>query len=192
MRLRNFEKIVGILIIALFILNMSNATSVFGLISFLAFLYAIFYFIFGLGIINNKKFKGAFKIESGIGIETGLSIGMSISISSIVLGFLFFHMNFPNVKINGLFGVVTGIIILILTIATKRKINPEVSKEIRKRLALFVIIGLVVVFLPKHTFLKIKHRNNPEFVEAVINAHKNPNDTTLWRKVEELETKMNK
>lgn len=165
-----------------------------GLLLFVSFsLLAMVYMFFGFALFNNSESSELFKSISHKKISTIRvigSIGTGLALSVSIQGVLFKIQSYPGALMMlsiGLFGLV---IIAIISLIKTQKDTGNYYSTILKRVVIFGIICTFLIFLPEKTWLNWKHPNNPEFVQAVLDAQVNPTNEELWDKVEEERVKM--
>ncbi len=107
-------------------------------------------------------------------------------LSILLIGILFTIQFWPNAKfflIVGMLSALAGFVSLYVGI---RDSLPLVFTRISQRLAIFLIIGLVLISTPRIKLFSFFHSNNPELVEAVRASWENPDDKELRKKVDEI------
>jgi len=154
---------------------------------------SVFYMYLGTAVFNNVQFKALFKKESYKGISTkriigGIGTGLALSVATI--GILFKLQSWPGASNQlkvGLFGLT---IILGISLFKFIKSYDTFYSNILKRVVSFGAICFILFVIPNKTWLDWKYPNNPEYVNAIINAQANPNDPALWEKVDIEREKM--
>jgi hypothetical protein len=63
--------------------------------------------------------------------------------------------------------------------------------RIFKRTAIFGGLGLILMLTPKTSWIELKYRNQPEYVDALKKAMADPDNKELWDNVETERQKMN-
>lgn len=188
------EIILGVISITTFLLNLllipeSSLLSVLSLSALSVFYMVLSFIIFNeiriIETLKNESFKGVSTMRLVGAILTGFALSMTI------FGLLF-KIQFwpePNVKLGtGLFGL---LIALIVGYIKYLKTKSAYYIKIFKRIAIYGGLGLILMLLPTETLLEIKHRNHPEYVEAVKKAMDEPENQELWEKVKEKRKKIN-
>ncbi len=147
-----------------------------------------FYFYLGVLLLNAISFKKMFKKDSYSSISVKRiigTIGAGVGISIVILGIMFktFHWPFANqnliIGISFLFIVITISLIKLLI-----KIN-DFYVKILFRTGIYTFLGLVFLFLPEYAIFELKNRRYPNYIEAVKNLDKNPEDPILREKERE-------
>ncbi len=63
-------------------------------------------------------------------------------------------------------------------------------KTIAIRTVFYVLIGLLLLLLPSYTFIKIKYRDYPKYIEVVKKLEADPNNILLQQEEEKEYNKM--
>ena len=71
-----------------------------------------------------------------------------------------------------------------------KKSNDTYYPNILKRVAIFGVICIFLFAIPTKPWLNWKYPNNPEYVQAVLEAQENLDNKELWDKVDEETKKM--
>jgi hypothetical protein len=82
-------------------------------------------------------------------------------------------------------------IIFCLTAFFVWKNKAEYYKRITGKIALIGIIGLLIIQVPEEIKVKVFYRNHPKFVEALLQAFKDPKNPEVWKRVDEEREIMN-
>lgn len=150
---------------------------------------AMFYFIFGVAILNNIPFHNAFRQDSYKGITTNkvlITILLGIGIAIIIAGILFKILLWPGANTILIIGlIITGLMtIVILNLYKKENKEPENTtnkSNTFKRIAIFGVVGIVLYLTPTMTFVKIYYKKYPEYIELYQKALDNPNDLEIQK-----------
>jgi hypothetical protein len=156
---------------------------------------SIIYCYFSFLLFNDIPLKQVFKKDSyknisGIRILGAVFTGFGLS--AITLGLMFKFQSWPGadpILIAGLF-VLLPVTIIALSKYSKNKSN--FYPRIFKRIAIWGGLGLILTLMPKTTWIEIKYRNQPAYVEALKNAMADPDNKELWDKVKMIELEQKK
>jgi len=192
MKLTTIEKILVITVATLMILKLSNIYSSIWLITFASLLLSILYIVFTLGFLNNNTLQEPFKMVNKPKLQQPISIGFGVSFSAIAMGFMWDLISLPSSEVLLFLGVFISLTLSVMLIFTKQNYELLFKKAVLVRVIAALTIALFILAKPDHFYLKVQHRNHPEFIEAVIKAQENPQDTLLWENVRRLEQEMKK
>jgi glucan phosphoethanolaminetransferase (alkaline phosphatase superfamily) len=154
---------------------------------------SLFYFYLGFAFFNGIGFKKILKKESYKVISTqriigGIGTGFALSISAI--GILFKIQSYPGASIQLLVGLFGLGIVLIFSLIKMRKSTNNYYSKILKRVASFGAICVFFIAIPSKTWLNLNYPNNPEYVQAILEAEANPDDQESQDKVKEESEKI--
>jgi hypothetical protein len=154
---------------------------------------SVIYMYLGFALFNNLRFRKIFKKESYKEISTkriigGVGAGLALSVSAI--GILFKFQSWPGASVNLIIGIVGLTVVTIISLIKMHKNTDNYYSNILKRVAGFGAICIFLLAIPTKTWLGWKFPNNPEYVQAVIDAQANPNNQELWQKVDEERERM--
>jgi hypothetical protein len=154
---------------------------------------SVIYMYLGFALFNNLRFRKIFKKESYKEISTkriigGVGAGLALSVSAI--GILFKFQSWPGASVNLIIGIVGLTVVTIISLIKMQKNTDNYYSNILKRVAGFGAICIFLLAIPTKTWLGWKFPNNPEYVQAVIDAQAKPNNQELWQKVDEEREKM--
>jgi RsiW-degrading membrane proteinase PrsW (M82 family) len=86
---------------------------------------------------------------------------------------------------------IVPLLVLVVICAIKYSQNKEAYyRNILVRSVVFGGVASLLLMLPANTILKLRHRHNPEYVNAVIAASENSGDEALQQKADEEWSKM--
>jgi hypothetical protein len=148
---------------------------------------AMFYMYFGFAIFNKIPLIGIFKKESYKGLSAKKIVGAIFTgfiLSITILGVLFKFHDWPGATFNIRIGVIGLLIANIIGKIKSTKDSSEYYSYIFKRSAIFGGIGFVLIILPRTTWLEIRYRNYPTYIDAVKKAMTDPNNRVLRDSVE--------
>jgi hypothetical protein len=157
------------------------------------FFISVMYFIFGFALLNNLRFRELFKTDSFKRISTNQiigGIGTGIALSIGLIGILFKIQGYPGADINLIGGMLTTSILSAIVIFKQlNKSTPYYLAILRRTLPVMVVCATLFI-IPTETWLNWRYPNNPEYVQAILQAQNNPDSVELWKKVEKEEEKM--
>jgi len=154
---------------------------------------SVFYMYIGFALFNNVSFRNIFKKDSYKGISSKRiigGIGTGLALGYTIIGILFKFQSWPNASNQlgmGLLGL--GIVMLISLIKIKKSTDNYYS-NILKRVVIIGALGVFLFAIPTKTLLNWKYPNNPEYVNAILEAQENPGNQDLRKKVKEEREKM--
>lgn len=191
--MKKYEKAHGIIAILAIILNLSNVPYGGVLTALTLTILSLIYLFFGVVLLNEIRLKeilkkDSYKNLSGLRIFGTILVGMSFSF--ITMGFMFKLQGYPYAYIileNGLISIAIAFIVGLFKFL---KSKSRFYTNILIRITIIGLFGLAVLYTPRERILEIRHRNHPEYVEAVKKAWADPENMELWKKVEEESLKM--
>lgn len=154
---------------------------------------SIFYMYLGIPLFNHIPFRKMFSRSSYEGISKLRFIGslaLGLSFSATLIGLLFKLMIWPNANIELLIGLSGLFIGLWVAIWRYQKRPSEFYLDIFKRIAIFIVLAIVGLALPKYAILEFKYSDYPDYVEAFKARSERPNSTELTEKLELERQKM--
>lgn len=191
--MKKTEKILAVIAFTSIILSM-NHVPFGGALSALSFtILALLYMYLSFALFNKIPFtrilkKKAYLNVSKLRILGTVLTGMFLSFS--LIGMLFKLQLYPMADINLLTGILGLLIAAIISIIKYSIGKDKFYFEILKRIILIGAFGLLFTITPKESILEIRHRNHPEYVEAVKKAWADPDNQALMKKVEEESLKI--
>ncbi len=186
--MRIFEKVAFLFALAGVILKFyfiasGNLFTVIGLMS-LCWLY--FYLSFAL--LNGIRLRTVFKKATYSGIPKWHIIGAIMCGGALgfgCLGILFKLESWPNPDINLLLGLVSGLVVTVISLMKLAGKHKIFYNRVLSRVVATTLLCLLFMMLPNGFFLKVFHRNNPAFIEALEQSEKDPTNQKLKDKVHE-------
>jgi hypothetical protein len=145
------------------------------------------YFYFGFALFNNIRLRQIFKKDSYRDISSLRilgAVGAGLALSSATNGIMFKFQSWPGADFILGAGLVGLFIVTTIGIIKYSKNKSDYYYGILKRTVIIGGIGLILMFMPKTTWIEIKYRNQPEYVEALKNAIAVPDNKELWDIVE--------
>ena len=192
--MKKVEIILGTIAIIALLLNLLNIKGGGVLIVLSLSTISILYMYLSFALFNDIRLRNIFKKESYKGISRMRIVGAvltGLALSITIIGLLFKFQSWPNASINlgfGLFGLLIG---LVVGLIKYKRTKSDYYTRIFKRIAIYGGLGLILMILPRETWLEIRNRNHPEYIEAVKKAWADPENQELWDKVDEERQKMN-
>jgi TonB family protein len=130
------------------------------------------YMFLSFALFNDIRLRKIFKKDSYKGISTmrilgAILTGLALSITTI--GLLFKFQSWPGASFPlrfGLFGLLIG---LIVGLIKYQKTKSDYYTKIFKRIAIYGGLGLILMILPRETWLEIRNRNHPEYMLGLDN-----------------------
>jgi len=179
------EKIFGILVIVSIIMKMFNVLGSGILFTLATSSLMLIYFYIGFAIFNNITFKGIFikasyKDLSVLRIIGSIAVGMAFS--TILTGILFRLQHWPGANLNLATGLILSSIILVIGLIRYLKNKDNFYRNIFLRFILIGGFGLILFFTTDFTIDKIRYRNYPDYIKAIENLQKDPNNEALKKK----------
>jgi len=192
--MKKVEIILGTIAIIALLLNLLNIKGGGVLIVLSLSTISILYMYLSFALFNDIRLRNIFKKESYKGISRMRIVGAvltGLALSITIIGLLFKFQSWPNASFNlgfGLFGLLIG---LVVGLIKYKRTKSDYYTRIFKRIAIYGGLGLILMILPRETWLEIRNRNHPEYIEAVKKAWADPENQELWDKVDEERQKMN-
>jgi hypothetical protein len=154
---------------------------------------ALIYFYMGIALFNDIRFKYALKKESykftsTMKIWGGITTGIALSMTTI--GIMFKLQSWPGALFNLWPGLIGLFFISIIGGIKFLKDRSWYYKRIFVRIAIFGGIGLAIGLVPETTWLELRFKEHPEYVEAMKRAMESPENNELWETVEAQRQKM--
>lgn len=155
---------------------------------------SVIYMYLGFALFNGIRLRNIFKKDSYKGISTMRIVGAvaaGIALSMTIIGLLFKMQSWPGASFNlgaGLFGL---LIVTVIGLVKYSKNKSDFYTKIFKRVAIFGGLGLILLLTPKTSWVELKYRNHPEYVDALKKAMADPDNKKLWDNVETERQKMN-
>lgn len=160
-----------------------------GLLTVITFmLLSIIYFYFGFALFNNIKLRKIFKKNSYNEVSSLRilgAVGSGAALSMTTLGIMYKFQSWEGAEIYLGTGLIGLLIIVVIGGLKYSKNKDNYYSNIFKRVAVFGSIGLILMLMPQTTWIAIKYRNEPAYVDAYKKAAADPENKELWDKVEE-------
>jgi hypothetical protein len=156
---------------------------------------SVFYMYLGFTIFCDIPLSKMFKKETYADINKNRIVGafaLGMGISASLIGLLFKVLMWPNSQTQLQIGLV-GLIVA-GGISVWRFVLNKSDFYIRVfiRLAIYIPVTAISLFIPKYAILEYQYRNYPAYVEAFKTNSENPNDPELQMQLDEAWKEMNK
>jgi hypothetical protein len=154
---------------------------------------SIIYMYLSFAIFNDIRFRKIFRKESYAGISTMRIVGAvatGLALSMTTIGMLFKFQSWPGASFNLFVGLSALLIVTVIAVIKYLKTRSAFYTGVFKRVAVFGMLGLILLFIPNANLLEIKYRNQPAYLNALKSAMADPQNKSLWDKVEEERQKM--
>lgn len=156
---------------------------------------SILYAFFGFALFNNIRLRTIFKKESynnASSLRILGAVGTGWALSATVNGLLFKFQSWHMPESRLVAGLLGLLIVTIFGIIKYSKNKSEYYITIFKRVAILGVLGLVFTLTPKTSWIDLKYRNHPTYLDALKKSLDDPHNQQLWDKaVEEREKMMN-
>ncbi|WP_178984678.1 hypothetical protein [Winogradskyella helgolandensis] len=163
------------------------------LITQLTLLLAMLYFVFSFGLLNQIRFRNLFKKESYASISMLRilgTVGTGFVLSLISISILFKFQRWPYGSIILLIGLISVLPIIAVVIFKYIKYKNTFYSSLLMRLSIISIVGLVLFLTKPETIVEMTFRDYPEYIEAVKNEMKDPENLELQQITNEVRLKM--
>ncbi|WP_226294376.1 GldL-related protein [Aquimarina algicola] len=147
------------------------------------------YFFLGFWLFHHHRFGLIFNKKSSFAKVIG-RIATGIGISIVILGIMFKLFRWPFANQNLMIGLCFCTLIMILSLIMFIAKKDIFYKTIAIRTVFYVLIGLLLLLLPSYTFIKIKYRDYPKYIEVVKKLEADPNNILLQQEEEKEYNKM--
>lgn len=119
------------------------------------------------------------------------AIGTGFALSATTAGLMFKFQSWPGADFNLGAGLVGLLIVTIIGLIKYSRNKSNYYTRIFKRAAIFGGLGLILMLTPKTSWIELKYRNHPEYIDALKKAMADPDNKELWDNVETERQKMN-
>jgi hypothetical protein len=153
----------------------------------------MFYFYLGFAFFNNLLVREALRKESYKNISTKRVIGaivVGLTLGTCLVPILFKIQSWPAAKFQVFTGLTAAVLVILISLIKYQKSKDKYYSTILKRVVVFGALALSLLVIPSKTWLSWNFPNNPEYVNAVLEAEASPNNLELRSKVEEEQAKM--
>ncbi len=180
--MQKLEKILGLIIIVSLILKLLLIPYSGILLTVTLMTLAFIYYPFGFAFFNEIRLRKIFKKESYKGISALRIIGaiaVGIGLSILCIGILFKLQSWAYSDTNLKFGLSVTFIALIIALIRLMKVKDNFYKKILKRIIIIGGLGLILLFIPRLSIIKIQFRNHPDYIKAYEAYLKNPDNEEI-------------
>lgn len=154
---------------------------------------SVMYMYLSFALFNGVGFRGIFNKGSFQGKSAGRivgAIGTGLALSVSAVGIVFKLQSWPGASLQLMISIVGLGAVLIVSLFKIRKNTDGYYVNLLKRVLLFGAISLALLSIPAKAWLDWRYPNNPEFVNAVLEAREHPENQKLWEKVDDERQKM--
>ncbi len=147
---------------------------------------AIFYFFFSFALFNNIKSNEILKLAAYKNISRKkilLSVFVGIAISLSITGLYFRIQDFPGAILILYFSLLITVILSVLTLYKNYKTEGNFYYSLFIRLGIVALLLISILKIPDDKFLAWQYPDNPEYVNIVLKAEKEPDNDSLWNEV---------
>ena len=127
------------------------------------------YFYFGFLFFNGIRLRNIFKKDAYKGVTAWRILGAiatGLGLSTILIGMLFRGQHWPGANINLVTGIVISFTVGIVALIKYRKNKVPYYKNILIRVSVMVLMGIVILSISERTFVELRFRNHPKYIEA--------------------------
>ena len=140
------------------------------------------YFYCGFALFNNIRLRLIFKKDAYADVSTGRIIGgiaLGLSLSFAVIGFLFKAQHWPGANSHLIISIFSGVVILIISFIKYFKSKANYYKNAIIKISISTSLSILMLLIPNLTFVKIKFRNHPKYIEVYERYEKDPSNIDL-------------
>jgi len=154
---------------------------------------SVIYFYLGFAFFNNIRLRSIFKKESYKGVGTLRivgALGAGFAISTTAIGILFKFQSWPGVEFTLGAGLAGLFIVTVIGLIKFAKNKSAFYTKIFKRVAIFGVLGILLLAIPAASWVELKYRNHPDYVEAYKKSLADPDNEELRNNLEAERQKM--
>jgi len=143
------------------------------------------YLCLSFALFNDLKIKKIIKKSSYqtlSSLKLFGSVGTGVALSTMAFGSLCKMQFWSGAKLRLELGLISGLIVLVFGIIKFQETRLKYYKNILIRIFIWGFVSLSIFLFPSKTFFRIFHRNQPEYVKAVLDSWDKPNDKDLQEK----------
>ncbi len=107
------------------------------------------------------------------------AVGARLALSMTTIGLMFKFQSWPGADFNLGAGLVGLLIVTIIGVIKYSKNKSKYYIRIFLRAAIFGGLGLILMLTPKTSWVELKYRNHPEYVDALKKAMADPDNKEL-------------
>lgn len=192
--MKKAEIIIGAIAISALVLNLLMVPFS-GLLTVVSFsLLSIIYLYFSFALFNSIRPRNIFKKSVYAKIPTNRIFGavlMGCALSLTTIGILFKFQDWPYGHLSLIIGLLALAIVLIVVAINYSKTKSDYYTKIYSRIAVWGGLAIILLLIPGETFLELRYRSHPEYIDAVKKSMADPENEQLQNKVDEEHRKMN-
>ena len=150
---------------------------------------SLLYLNLRFALFNGISFRGIFRKTSYIGVLPVHIVGSILcgwAMTIACAGVLFRLVYWQGSEILLIPALFFLLVIDIIGLVKRQGKHALFYKRVLTRTLLTTAISILLLMLPRHTFLRIFHRNSPALIEAIDNSDKDPSNKELESKVREV------
>jgi hypothetical protein len=185
--MKKVEIILGLSSIIAIAVNLLSAKSSNVFLVLLLFSTSVFYLYISFVHFNSIRLSCTIEHNTLSGMNLlrmagTIMIGFSLSATTIGMAFVFLAWSGANLTLGvGLLGLFIGSAIGFIM---QSIVKSNFYNFVFKRIAIFGFLGLILLLFPKETWVEIKYRNHPTYVEAIKKDWADPTNNELWKKAD--------
>jgi hypothetical protein len=186
--MKKAEIIIGIVALLAIIMNLLLFVGATILIVLSLSLLSCFYMYLSFALFNGVQLSNITNKESytGIGAPRIIgAIGAGLALSLTVIGILFKFQSYPGATFNLSVGLISLAVVTIVGLVKYFKTKSAFYTGIFKRVAIFGLFGLTLLYTPRTTIIDFKYRNHPAYLNALKQAMANPDNKEMGEKADE-------
>jgi len=180
--MNKLEKILGLIFLIAIILKLTLLPGGGILATISLMILANLYFLFGFALFNQIELKNILKGDSYTGISNLRIFGAFVTgtaLSILCVGVLFKLQHWPGSKPNIIVGLISSVIILIVSIIKYYKSKEVIYSKIILRLTIIGGISLFFLTVSDYSIVKFQFRNHPNYIKAFELYQTNPKNDSL-------------
>lgn len=148
------------------------------------------YLYLGFALFNTIRLRNIFKKQSYSGLSAlriigGIAVGFVLSI--VVIGLMFRIMVWEGSTIMLIVSIVPVSILTVIALIKFFHKKDTFYIGILKRVVPYTALAALFLLSPASLPTQIRHRDNPEYVNALKALDENPQDEEAQRKIDEIE-----
>ncbi len=176
------EPILGIVAVLSMILNLVDVPATRSILVFSLTILSLIYFYLSFALFNGIRLREIFKKKSYIEISTLkiiVAIFTGIVLSIVTMGLLFKYQEYPGGTQFIVIGLAGLIVIFTIAIVKYKKTKSEYYLKILSRAIFYGVIGLSLILIPKETWLELRFKNHPEYIDIQKKSWADPENREL-------------
>jgi hypothetical protein len=143
---------------------------------------ALFYWSLSFATFNHIPLSAIFKKTSYANVSAGRilgSIGLGMALCTIIIGIQYRLLLLGGAAEMITIGAASLTVLLLaalLVMVFKKRASDGFYRGVFIRGGLALLIGIFVFFVPARQWIRLYHRDNPQYRDLFIKAHENPTD----------------